>query len=542
MNTAPSPTPPSPSGAVSLAALGLLAGLGVVVFFALYCWLLRLGDDLQWDEAYNLRVYARHPLVALALYWEPNNHVFETFLKSLFYGLGLDRPEFYKLGGFVALALYLAAGFAACRELWSRRSWGAAALLAVLLMLNRAAFDQALQLRGYFLSMAIALVYLALAARSGRWLEDEDSLGVSPSRMPPGRELLPFAALSALLLWTVPSNALLLPALWGAVAWPRRSPAAPALLRRAATLAALTIALTVVAYLPVAVGFLLDVNRLENIPSGEPSDLLAPFVREPALLLRLAAPLYASSSEPWMAASAAAALAVLSLAALLRGRRLSSLAPALLLISATLAASAILALVLRYPERAKTPAVIPLIVGAVLLAHAATFHASARVRLGFGYAALLLGLLGLPALARETRFDRSATSALGFLQGYLRADEHTVLICSKSEPLQLGLLRSFPDELLAQGELDLDLIFEGEQAGTELMKRAWLRRVRDLLLPPARRAHARPEDVDLLVFIVDEKIGRDPTAWEHPALTSIQQRLGGRVEFRQGFYRIVIVQ
>lgn len=72
------------------------------------------------------------------------------------------------------------------------------------------------------------------------------------------------------------------------------------------------------------------------------------------------------------------------------------------------------------------------------------------------------------------------------------------------------------------------------------MKREWLQRLREFLLPPVERHQASPADIEVLIYIVDEKVGRDPTQWEHEALSSLRGRLTHREEFRQDFYRIVV--
>jgi len=79
----------------------VIAGLAVIVIIVSYCWLVRIGNDLSWDESLNFKTYSRHPLAAIALYREPNNHPLDSLFKSVFYGvLGLDSAEFYKFPGF----------------------------------------------------------------------------------------------------------------------------------------------------------------------------------------------------------------------------------------------------------------------------------------------------------------------------------------------------------------------------------------------------------------------------------------------------------
>src|SRR5690606_6362454 len=106
------------------------------------------------------------------------------------------------------------------------------------------------------------------------------------------------------------------------------------------------------------------------------------------------------------------------------------------------------------------------------------------------------------SLLASTSLDRSATRTVAFLQAYTQPDANRILVCNRSQPLQLELERSLPDEHIAMGELDLDLIFKGDDHGTDLMKRGGLRKLRDLLLPPARRQHAAPGDITLLVYVI----------------------------------------
>lgn len=525
----------------------LLAGLALTGFFAVYVWLLRLGDDLLWDEAYNFRVYARHPVIALALYWEPNNHVFETFLKSIPRGLlGLERPAFYRLTSFAILCLLLGVAGTMFRSLWLRRSWAAAALLAVLLLTGEAGFDQAMRLRGYFLSMALAFVFIALAARrADGWNGDSSPpANTEPENLPAAslgrRDLLTFSGLSALMLWTVPSNAVMLPALWLAACWRKGTGGVAALARRIAALAAASAAFTLLLYAPVLLGFALNVNRLENLPAGEPLGFPAVLLAEPLTLMRLAAPAFSASDTNLIGGCMLTAIGVLTLAALVFGRRHPAFAPGLILVYGTLTLSTLAALIVRYPERAKTPLTVPLVLGSVLLMQAAMTDRSRALRLIVAFAVLIAGLAALPPIAARTSLQRTESRTVGFLETYARPAENRVLICNKSQPLQLDLESSFPDDWIAQGALDLDLIFKGEEHGTELMKREWLQRLRDFLLPPVQRKAAQPVDIDLLIYIIDEKIGRDPTGWEHEALDSIRERLTHREEFRQDYYRIVV--
>ena len=72
-------------------AAALRWALFFLAVFVAYSWLVRIGDDLNWDETHNFRLYSRHPVTALGLYVDPNNHVLESLFKSLFYGvLGLQ--------------------------------------------------------------------------------------------------------------------------------------------------------------------------------------------------------------------------------------------------------------------------------------------------------------------------------------------------------------------------------------------------------------------------------------------------------------------
>jgi hypothetical protein len=231
---------------------------------------------------------------------------------------------------------------------------------------------------------------------------------------------------------------------------------------------------------------------------------------------------------------------VVSAVALVTARSHPSTLPGLLLIYGTLLTSTAFAMIVRYPDRAKAPLTVPLAWGALLLTHAVTSRLPRAIRWGTASIVVLVGLAALPAMASRTHLDRSATRTIGFLETYAKPDERAVLICNKSQPLQLGLEAGFRDDWIAQGELDLDLIFKGEEHGTELMKRAWLRRLRDFLLPPVQRTQTSASSIEMLVYVVDEKIGRDPSQWEHEALTAMRRRLTHREEFQQGFYRIVV--
>lgn len=535
------PAPPGLSADRKLrrAISALQAALFGLALVPLYAWLLRLGDDLMWDEAYNLRTYARHPVIALALYWEPNNHVLETFIKSIFFGLlRWPSPAFDRFGAFLIFIFYLAVVSGWFMEFRRRGAWAAATLVLILSLYGAAPFDQALRMRGYFLSMGLAFLFLGLAAHRGRWVENADT--DPPASLPPGsarRDMLYFALLSTALLWTVPSNALMLPALWAALLLgsPLRER-----LSRAAALSAQTALFTALAYSPVALGFAIRVNRFENLPAGEPLSLARALATEPVHLARLAAPPYGDAAGEWVGLGALGFLGILALAAPILARQRRVLIPATALVFLTLALGTLSSLISVYPERAKTPMAVPLAVGAVLLVDAITRHRGPTAKLGLAFLFAGFAAASIPSVLHATALDRTASRTIGFLETYTRPGTNHVLVCNKSQPLQMGLERSLAGGFLAMGELDLDLIFKGEDHGTPLMKREGLRRVRDLLLPPVQRNHAAPGDIDLLVYVVDEKIGRDPTQWKHEALRSIHARLTHREEFRQAHYRLVI--
>ena len=93
--------------------IALCAGLLSIAALVVYVWMLRASSDLTWDEAFNLRVYSRHPLTAIALYDEHNNHPLESFLKSLFVVTLGTRPPVLRITAFLfvvdkwAIGLYL---------------------------------------------------------------------------------------------------------------------------------------------------------------------------------------------------------------------------------------------------------------------------------------------------------------------------------------------------------------------------------------------------------------------------------------------------
>ena len=164
---------------------------------------LRLGLDLWNDEVYTLAEFVAKPWTQIVTdYSAPNNHIFYSLVLRPVY-LYSNSVFWLRLPSLVFAAGTLAMTFRLVRR-WS--GLAAAMFATALLGLTQMYLVHAMQIRGHGLSMFLAA-----------WLGD---LAFPGPRTPPWSRLVLVTTVGALLLYTLPTNFLVLvPLAVTAVAW-----------------------------------------------------------------------------------------------------------------------------------------------------------------------------------------------------------------------------------------------------------------------------------------------------------------------------------
>ncbi len=431
----------------------LLATTAAVVVVVGYAWLVRLGNDLTWDEAYNLRTYAQSPLRAAALYREPNNHPLESLLKSVCTQLlGLDQPAWYRFGGFLVLLLFLGIVRGWHRTLDARRAPLAATGAVLLCFLARAVGEQALALRGYFLSITLQLGYGLLLLRRAELVgrAGPDEVHVRPLT---SRDRLAFAALSAGLLYTLPSNLVLLVPLWIATAWlipPASSGARPGV--RATTVSALRLALTSCAmagilWLPLIASVLLGSHQIRGMPVYDIDDRAASVLGQARLLLQQLQPLGAPDLA-W-----AAILSLLLVVAFVFRARSAVVHVALMLAVTTIVLVCLVAACFSFPARIAAPFVAPLLIATILLVLDVSARWPLRRQIGIALLLNVAALCTLPWVVGKETFRRNASNLTAFVATATHPTGQRVLVCHDgAETLRPYLHRAFGDDAVCDSQ------------------------------------------------------------------------------------------
>jgi hypothetical protein len=509
------------------------AGLAGIAAFVAYFWTARGSSDLTWDEAFNFRVYARSPVTALALYNEHNNHPLESFVKSVFYCvLSLDEPAALRITGFLFVAGWLALAWALFSRVRRGGDLAAATALVLLMLLVRAFSYQAMELRGYFLSSLLQLLWLFLLVRDG----DVGAPGPPWSR----RTVVRYAALSALIAFTLPSNVLVLPALWAlTVAW-RREPGvgAATALRRAAWLGAASVALTAALYAPILLGFVLGWSRFHNSEARTVPDALAAAGHELALAVEQLAPRGVPvAAWGW----AVGGLLVAGAVAAARGRAAARVG--LLVIGVTMVARVAFAAVVGYPDRVRTALVAPLAIGVFLLIHAFTASWSPRLQRLASLALILASFACVPSLVSESGVYRVPTEIAAFLETYLAGSREVLIVHDNLQDPLVPVGRSFGPARVVSSRAEMAARFRGERPEARHAPGTWQRRLRDWILPEEPWFPMDAAKVGALVVIDDEtRADKQASRWRDPVLEGIKERLPRRSEFRRGEYRMLIFE
>jgi hypothetical protein len=513
----------------------LCAGLAAVAIVAAYCWASRAGSDLTWDEAFNLRIYSRHPLTAVALYDEHNNHPLESFLKSLFVWTLGDHPPMRRITGLLFVAAHLAIAASLFRRMFQAGAVLAATVLVLVMLLARGISYQAMELRGYFLSNVLQFAWLFLLSR------ETGLFGGPPTVAWTRRVAIRYGILAALIAFTLPSNVLVLPALWVLTVEAFRDPDARGLgtdFRRGAQLALASVAFTALAYLPIAAAQLLGLSRFHNSEARPVSDVLAAAANEIGLAVRQLAPRgVPEAAFGWILLGVAVAAAV---AALRPGGRLARLG--LLVAAVALFTRTAFAAFVAYPERARTAQVAPLAIALVLAVHGLAAGLGRRVQLFLASAVLVAtATFALPELVAEAGPYRVPSQIAAFLETTCRPDSRAVLVVHDGlrDPLE-AVGRTFGAASVVSGQRELDARLAGETPEGRLAEGTWRARLRDWLFPRRPLPPLDPSKVDVLVLIDDETRPPGATQWRHPAIERLEARLGRRADFRRAGFRIVI--
>ncbi len=599
----------------SACALGWV--LAAIAFFIFYGWMARIGNDLGWDDTFNFTYYGRSPALALAVYHEPNNHPLESFAKSLFYGLlRLRQPEYLRLTGALFVAAWAAAAWGWWRGLARAKSWAAAAAVVLMLFLGQAAHAQAMILRGYFLSMLLIAIYLLLLGRRMGWFEGnrqniKENLGQdaqatrslgrdvqatsksrSGSKTSQWRDYLVLGGISALLLFTLPSNIQVLPALWLAWFWTAgdasrgagvdgengENPSCPAAkethgwmrfvvpsVRHWVRLAITAAILTILLYAPILAGFAFGYNHVRHVEvvASKPPGFLSGMFGEPAALMRVAAPLGLGRGIFACALALAGLGGIFALALRLRqgarpqisGGAAKALLSGILLLVFGLAAPMVVAGVVTYPDRIKTPVAPVIWIGAALVIHGLTASWRERSRLAAGWALALAGVMALPSVAASTRFERQTAEVASFLATYCRPAQRPALICHNMMPLYFPLRRVFsPNQtLLGPGEIESKWLLAPQtksgaapslSAASARNDPAWKCAAKWLLgvEPPPSEPPPNINDIQVLAIIDNDTEAVYKTNWDHPAIQALMQRLPRRSDFQIGDYKITVYE
>jgi accessory gene regulator protein AgrB len=522
----------------------LYAGLAAISAIVLYLWMRRLGSDLTWDEAWNFRVYARHPLTALGLYNEFNNHPLESFLKSVFYStFGLDAPNMLRFTGFLLVVSYALVGFALFRRLARQGAYLGAALLVLILLLTRAFSVQAIEMRGYFLSILLQWVWFAVLARDTAFLSWAGAAVTAPRRTWTTWTVVRYAVLSALVVFTLPSNVLGMPPLWALTVAAFGGPAAQPFrlhARRFLHLGILSALFSALLYAAIFTSLALGYSRVKIEGAGAAHDVLLCIRDELALTVSQLAPWgIAPEALPWALAAVVAAGAVM---AFRPDRRLARIA--LLVLAIAVVVRVTLPAVVSYATRVRCALAPPITIGVLLIVVDLSARWRPRVQV-LGALALVGGsLLLVPALVREEKAYHLPSEVASFIETYARPGERHLLVghAGLGDPLS-PLERVFGTSHVVGGKTELEDRLRGDAPARAPDRPGFKAWIRGLILPedqPLPRID--PARVEVLVLIDEVNRPAQASDWKHAALEEIKQRLPRRSEFRRDVYRMVVYE
>jgi hypothetical protein len=514
-----------------IGTIALHAALAGIALFVVYFWMVRLGGDLSVDEAFNFRTYARNPLTAIGLYHEPNNHPLESLIKSVFFSvLGMNQPAFYRITGFLVVLGWLGLGWVAFRKLWRDGSILVGAAFVLTMLLTTAYNVRATRLRGYFMSSVWQLLWFCLLSKDtgilGRRdeataLRDDPWRG-KPSRLKPA---LRYGLLTALFVFTVPSNLFSLPALWlltlGAFGAGRDGLAA--FVRRGFELAIAAGAFAAVLYAPIFLSLALKASVFHQLQPEETTVL-----GDLRVMLDQLAP---RGMPPEFFGGVIAALVALGL--VLRWRAWTTRL-AVLAIAVTVAVRLVVAVVVGLPERAR-PTFIPAISFSLLvLLHDLVAAWPRRTQLFVALALVAASYGSIPALVAEDRFYRDPTETTAFLEMLGGEDASKALIVHDRmlDPIY-PLQQVFGRDRIVSGRRELVERVTGV-APDPLAEGSWKKKLREMIIPRDVFPKLDLAEIRFLVVIDDvRKEGREknPSEWIRPELDPLLARLTRYSEF-----------
>lgn len=496
------------------------------VVLVVSAWLQKVSSDLNWDEALSYRVYARHPLTAVALYLEPNNHPLESLYRSIFWSVpGFSGSGFLRLPGLVLLAGYLLALGALLRSWWRSSRWLAVSVLGVGLLAAAETQVQVLQLRGYFLSMLLLLVYFGYLIRASGLTGGEGTWTT--------RSVWVHSTLVALLCFTVPSNLLLVPALWLGVlvAYGRRGADFGRGLLQLGGLSAL---LTVLAYVPIGVGYLVGVNRMNRFPGGEPVGPLMGLRQGLTDVLEQARPLAVNE-----AVFAGLVGAILLLAVVLAFRRRETWV-ALIQVAAVFLTSAVFSAFVTAPVRIKSPMIVILWFSLALAAGAATERWRASVRLAGALVLVLGGLAAVPRVIDANRPHHTETTIVSILETVYAPEDGGILVGVDTDNLAFYAARAFGEDAVIRKRTHIEEAFGAPFEPTRPEDASWKTALRQRLFPELEHAAWNPDSIRVLVLARETDLDPDPGYWSHPLLDAVTRQMSRRDSFRKEPYEVVI--
>ncbi len=521
----------------------LAAATAAIVLFMAYTWLARAGNDLTWDEAYNLRTYARSPLSAAALYREPNNHPLESLLKSVLVDtLGLDSPVYVRLAGFVVLLTFLLILRGWRRALMARGAIFAATVAMLAPSLARAVHEQAMALRGYFLSITLQLGYgLLLVARGDLVARAMNDVGLAPQMT--GRTRWAFAGISALLLYTLPSNLALLVPLWITTAMLLRgadaTPRAPwrSVCVEVTRLALRSGVIAAVLWTPLLASVILGSKRLRGVPAYEIQDRMSSIADQARLLVQQLGPVGAPDPVFFGVVGGLVGAALLIRFRSIVTRSFVTLGALTMLIVCGVTAF------MSFPPRIASPFVGPMILCLIAASLVLSVRWPRPLQLVAALALTGTCFLTLPAVAESETFRRHASDLCAFLVTATRAGEHRVLVCHEgAETLRPVLHRAFGHSNVCDSLKSFERRTRPQAATSRPVADDWKEEIRARLAPPEIEPPLDLGAIECLVLVGEKEIPGGATEWKDPALEPLKSRLSKRTVFRADLRAIEIYE
>ena len=528
--------------------------LGAVVVVTVFSWMLRLWDDLRWDEALNFKAYARHPVTALALYHEPNNHPLESLWKSFFYfGLGFDDPTTWRFPAFLLALTYLGIVGLIARELLRRGGALAATATVVLLLHAWGIHAQVMVMRGYFMTSLLLTMILLVVVRRGRLLDaGRDREASPPFSSSSWRYLTLVGGLFALVLFTVPSNVLVVVPLLVTTSFAMTMPSedrsyARGVVRTFLRMTTITTGLALLLWTPILVGLVTGVSRFHGVPHAVPVDRFANYLRDVEHIIANARPFEVPSAMMFLVgAGLLAVVGTLSSPY----RRLAAWA----LLTAVLVPlmSAAAGLVSVFPSRTRDPFVVPVTFAVAMIAFAATARLPKLLQHVGAIGLLAYSLVAPDVFPFMMRGDplvypHEVQESATLLAAVTRPDRQDVVIVHDYlEPLRPYLHRTMGRARVVDGRAEMRQRVLGEPRAPWRQGSGKLGVWRDRILPEEPPPPGIvPDDVDVLVLVEDDwrvEFMSGPLTWDEEGFVAWWKSFPKRREVRHGRYLFIVLE